>query len=46
MLYIFLADGFEETEAVAPVDVIRRAGLEVKSLELTANLFAALIILP
>lgn len=30
MLYIFLADGFEETEAVAPVDVIRRAGLEVK----------------
>lgn len=30
MLYIFLADGFEETEAVAPADVIKRAGLEVK----------------
>ena len=31
MLYIFFADGFEEVEAVATLDVIRRAGIEIKS---------------
>ena len=27
--YLFLAPGFEETEALATVDVMRRAGMEV-----------------
>lgn len=39
MVYVFLADGFEIIEALAPVDMMRRAGIEVKTVGVTGNDF-------
>ena len=37
MVYVFLADGFEVTEALAPVDILRRAGVEVMTVGVTGK---------
>lgn len=37
MIYVFLADGFEEAEALVTVDVLRRAKYEVKTVGVTGE---------
>lgn len=36
-VYVFLADGFETVEALAPVDVMRRAGLQVVTVSIMGH---------
>ncbi|KAA6330509.1 putative cysteine protease YraA [termite gut metagenome] len=35
--YVFFVDGFEEIEAIATVDILRRAGLKVKMISITGD---------
>lgn len=35
--FLFLADGFEEIEALATVDIMRRAGMDVKTVSITTS---------
>ena len=38
-VYVFLANGFEETEALAPVDILRRGGVDVKTVSVNYDKF-------
>ena len=37
MIYMFLGTGFEETEAIAPLDLLRRAGLTIQTVGLNGK---------
>ena len=37
MVTVFLAEGFEEIEAVTPIDILRRGGVEVRTCSITSS---------
>ena len=37
MIYVFLATGFEDIEALAPIDILRRASLPVRTVSITGT---------
>jgi len=39
VVYAFLADGFEETEGVAVVDILRRANIETKTISIMDDIY-------
>ena len=38
MVYMLLGTGFEETEAIAPLDLLRRAGVEIATVGITGKI--------
>ena len=35
--FVLLANGFEDIEAVAPIDILRRGGVDVKTVSITES---------
>ena len=46
MVYVFLAEGFEIIEALSPVDMLRRAKIDVKTVGVTGKLVASSCSIP
>ena len=38
MVYMLLGTGFEETEAIAPLDLLRRAGVEIQTVGINGKI--------